>query len=142
MDIPGTIAAVGSALSIVKEIRAIDTQIDQATLKLKIAELTSALADAKLGLVDVAQLLHEKAAQITKLTALVKYRAENLVDQNGFRYEAKDGKAFGPPYCPVCEAKGIFLKLAQNRALPGIPYVCPSCKANYGPTGIYAKDSA
>ncbi|WP_192252592.1 hypothetical protein [Mesorhizobium caraganae] len=73
------------------------------------------------------------------MTALVKYRAENLIDHNGFRYQAKDGKASGLPYCPVCEAKGLFLKIVQDVGIAGHPYRCPSCKAQYGYHGLGAE---
>ena len=108
-------------------------------MKLKIADLTTALSDAKLGLVDVAQLLKDKDVEIADLKKAVKYRAENLIDQDGFRYLMKDGKASGLPFCPACEAKGLFLRLAQDRNTPGHPYKCPSCKADYGYGGVMAR---
>lgn len=138
MDIATTISAVGAALGVVKELKQIDAQFDQASLKLKIAELTAALADAKLGLVEVAEALRDKDAKISELAALLKYRADNLVDYNGFRYLAKDGKPSGLPYCPVCEHKGIYVRLAQDRSKAGMPYCCPSCKGNYGFQGVQA----
>lgn len=139
MDITGTISAVASALSVVKELRAIDAQFDKAELKMKIASLTEALSDAKLGLVDVAEQIRDKDREILELRSKLKYRAENLVDQNGFRYENKDGKAYGAPYCPVCEQKGVYLKVAQDRNTNGHPFKCPSCKADYGYPGVFAK---
>jgi hypothetical protein len=140
MDIAGSIAAVTAAIGLVKDLKEIDAQFDKAEMKLKIAELTVALADAKMGLVEVAQQLRDKDAQIADLNAKVKYRAEKLVDQNGFRYKSVDGKASGLPYCPACENKGLFIKLAQDRNAPGHPYKCPNCRADYGYSGVYAKD--
>lgn len=139
MDIVGTIAAVGSALGVVKELKEIDAQYDQAALKLKIADLTTALADAKLGLVDVAEQLKAKDGEISDLKAKLRYRAENLVEHNGFRYQSNGGKADGLPFCPVCEAKGVYLKVVQVLNAPGQPFCCPSCKANYGRYGVYLK---
>ncbi|WP_426289053.1 hypothetical protein ACN9MC_04870 [Ensifer adhaerens] len=139
MDIAGAIAGVTAALGLVKELRDINAQLDQAELKLKIADLTTALSDAKLGLVDVAQSLRDKDTEIADLKKLVKYRAENLIDQQGFRYPNKDGKADGLPYCPACEAKGIFIRLAQDRNTPGHPFKCPSCRADYGYNGVVAR---
>jgi hypothetical protein len=141
MDIAGSIAAVGSALSIVKELKEIDAQVDQASLKLKVAELTSALADAKLGLVEVAEQLREKDGEIKRLAELVRYRAENLVDIRGFRYKSVGGEPAGIPLCPVCENKGLFVHLAQDRTKNGHPYTCPSCKGVFGHVSVFAYPS-
>ncbi|GGD43364.1 hypothetical protein [Aureimonas glaciei] len=137
MDIAGSLAAVGSALTIVKELRAVDAQMDQATMKLKVAELTSALADAKLGLVDVADQLREKDAEISKLRDALRYREDNLISVNGLRYHTKGVHAVGAPICPVCEAKGLFLTVVRDVSSPGHPFKCPSCKANFGNATVF-----
>lgn len=136
MDIAGTITAVGSALKIVKELREIDAHLDQASLKLKVAELTEALAEAKLGLVDVAEELKAKDTIIAQLNERMRYRAENLIDHKGFRYQQVDGVPKGRPYCPVCETKGIYVMVAQDRNTSGHPYKCPSCRADFGYAGV------
>jgi hypothetical protein len=126
----------------VKEIRTIDSQLDKADLKLKIADLTEALSEAKLGIVDVADQIQKKDEEIARLNALLVFKADNLVSKGAFRYFAdSDGKASGVPICPVCERKGLFLKLAQDRSkgAGSATYVCPSCKANYGYGGVVAK---
>lgn len=140
MDLAAAMSSVSAALGLVKELRLIDAQFDKAELKLKISDLTEALSEAKLGLVDVAQQLQDKDTEIAELKKKVRYRAEKLIDKNGFRYEANDGKASGLPYCPACENKGLFIKLAQDRNTPGHPFKCPSCRADYGYAGVYARD--
>lgn len=132
MDIAGSISAVTAALGLVKELRMIDAQFDKAELKLKIADLTEALSEAKLGLVDVAQQLQDKDREIAGLQKRVRYRTENLIDIDGFRYELKDGQPFSTPFCPVCEHKGLMLKITRDQNTPGHPYKCPSCRADYG----------
>jgi DNA-directed RNA polymerase subunit M/transcription elongation factor TFIIS len=142
MDIVGSISAVSAALGLVKELRAIDAQFDKAELKLKIAELTEALSDAKLGLIDVAEELKAKDGLIAGLRERLEFREAKLVDTGKFRYFADEaGKATGVPICPVCEKKGLHLVLAQDRSKGsgGVTYVCPSCKANYGYSGINAR---
>ncbi len=142
MDLATSLSAVTAALALVKELKQIDAQFDKAELKLKIAGLTEALSDAKLGLVEIAQEMAEKDAEIRRLSELLAYKASNLVEQGAFRYFANEaGEASGVPICPVCEKKGLFLKLAQDRSkgAGAVTYVCPSCKANYGYSGIIAK---
>src|SRR5690606_29950007 len=108
MDIAGAISAVTAAIGFARELNSIEGQVDQAVLKLKVAELTTALADAKLGMVEVAEQLHSKDKTIADLKERLRYRAENLIDHNGFRYSQVDGQPKGLPYCPACEFKGLY----------------------------------
>jgi hypothetical protein len=136
MDIAGTLAAITAALGLAKELHNIDHQFDKAELRLKVAELTTALADAKIGLVDVADQLRAKDAQIEKLREKLAFRAAKLIDKGQFRYFADDdGNAKGTPICPRCERNGEFLVLVQDcsRGIGRITYSCPGCKSNYGP---------
>lgn len=137
MDIAGSLSAVTAALGLVKELRDIDAQFDKAELKLKIADLTSALSDAKLGLVDISQELKAKEDEISRLRATIEFRETKLIDKGQFRFFAgDDGKGKGLPICPVCEKRGDFISVAQDRShgIGKITYYCPKCKANYGPS--------
>lgn len=136
MDVVAIISTVSAALGLAKEIREIDAQFDKAELKLKIADLTISLSDAKLGLLDVAEQMREKDAEISRLSGLLAYRDTKLVDKGEFRYFADEsGNAKGFPICPRCEKRGDFHTLVQDRSkgIRGITYNCPSCKANFGP---------
>lgn len=136
MDIAGSLSAVTSALGLVKELREIDAQFDKAEMKLKIAELTSALSDAKLGLADIAEELKNKEAEIARLRGIIDFRDTKLVDRGQFRYFSdSEGKPIGHPLCPPCEKNGDFLSVVQDRSkgIGKITYYCPKCKANYGP---------
>jgi hypothetical protein len=52
MDIASGLSAASAAITIAKDLREIDRSVDEATFKLKIAELTEALADTKIALSD------------------------------------------------------------------------------------------
>ncbi len=67
MDIIGGLTAAKLALDLVKDLREIDKSIDEATFKLKLAELTSALADTKVALSDAKLSLQEKDEAIASL---------------------------------------------------------------------------
>lgn len=136
MDVAAAIGAVTAALGLVKELREIDSQLDKAELRLKIADLTGALSDAKLGLIDVAEQLRAKDDEISRLKELVAFRETKLSDQGEFRYFADEtGAPKGAPICPRCEKKGDFHRLAQDRSKGAgrITYYCPACSANFGP---------
>ncbi|MCF6272162.1 MAG: hypothetical protein L3J37_03085 [Rhodobacteraceae bacterium] len=72
MDIVGGLSAASLALGLVKDLRDIDRSVDEATFKLKVAELTSALADTKISLSDAKLSMSDKDEQIRSLEAKIK----------------------------------------------------------------------
>ncbi len=141
MDIAGTIGAVASALTVVKELRDIDAQLDQATLKLKVPELTSALADAKLGLSEVSEQIRDKDRQIAGLKKDLRFRVEGLVEYRGFRYASAEGTPVGAPFCPICEQEHRFVRLVTLLREPGHPAGCPHCRAQFGSSVRFFNES-
>lgn len=67
MDFPGTIAAIGQALGVVKAIRDIDKQYDGALLKSQMADLYSTLSDVKIALADARDEIHDRDQKIRAL---------------------------------------------------------------------------
>ena len=135
MDIAGAIAAVTASIGLVKEIKEIDSSVDKANLRLKIADLTSALADAKLGLVEIRDELAQKDSRIASLQALLTTRDTTTAIHNNKRYFTNSaGEPAGAPICPICERSGYLLAMVQDRSrgTSGTFYTCPKCKANYG----------
>lgn len=138
MDIPSALSGVSTALTIVKQLSDIDKRVDEAGFKLRIAEATSALAEAKLGLIDAQEELRSKDREIADLKDRLKYRADNLVDHKGYRYSSVDGKPVGNPICPICEETGSHFKLARMITIAGQPLVCPKCKSDHGNVATFA----
>ncbi|MCJ9692983.1 hypothetical protein MOV76_15355 [Rhizobium sp. PRIMUS64] len=131
MDIPAALGGVSTALTIVKQLNDIDRRVDEAGFKLRIAEATSALAEAKLGLVDAQEDIRSKEAEISSLRSLLK-RKEETVERSGYRYRCDANKnPIGTALCPVCMDEGRFVLTIQSDQ-SGRPYVCPKCKANFG----------
>jgi len=117
-------------MAIVKELREINAQMDQAELKLKIAELTSVLADAKLGLVDATSEIDDRDREISKLKDALRYIEEETIEHKTYRYPKKNGVPYGLPFCPACLDDGRFARMVNSNT-PGRPKVCPRCKADY-----------
>ncbi|MDO6457020.1 hypothetical protein Q4560_11500 [Celeribacter halophilus] len=59
MDILTGLSAATQAIGIAKELRDIDRSVDEASFKLKLADLTEALADTKIALADAKALVAE-----------------------------------------------------------------------------------
>tara|TARA_R110002074_G_scaffold19524_2_gene62141 strand:+ start:524 stop:949 length:426 start_codon:yes stop_codon:yes gene_type:complete len=67
MDIAQGLSSASTALTIVKQSRDIDKSVDEATFKLKLADLQSALTDAKVALAEARESQVEKNAEISEL---------------------------------------------------------------------------
>lgn len=100
MDIAGAISAVTAAIGFARELNQVGAQVDQAALKLKIAELTGALAEAKLGLVDVAEQLRAKDAEINRLSTFDLALNDKIFFEGFYLDTFEDGSPKGDPYCP------------------------------------------
>jgi hypothetical protein len=100
------------------------------SLKLKIAELSGALANAQIALVEAQREITQKDATISKLEANLNQWRDALVECRGFYYRKKaNGKPQGRPYCPNCLAKGHLMMTVVTEK-PGRPLDCPTCEAS------------
>jgi hypothetical protein len=140
IDWPLALSTASQAIRLANDLRSIDKEISEAELKLKIANLTSALADLKITLTDAKGDAAEKDAEIDRLKALHRRVTEGTVEMYGYRYRKRtDGKgpAAGNPFCDVCfQKQGLLIETAQLRE-PGRPLQCPNCKAKYGDLRTY-----
>lgn len=94
MDIIGGLTAAKLAIDIATDLRSIDRSVDEATFKLKLAELTIALADAQLA-------LSEAKVKISGL--------ENEIDS------IKNGDT-----CPKCRIGRLLLVKTSLMAMGGL----------------------
>jgi hypothetical protein len=127
VDFALALATASQALKLVDDLRGIDKALDAAGLKLKIAELTGAISELKVALVDAKEEVAKKQAEIVRLGGLLKRHAE-LIEADGYKYDKVDGKAKGHAYCPVCEQEGHLIHVAT---LMDDHQQCPKCKALY-----------
>jgi len=67
MDLISGLTAASQAIQIVKDLRSIDRSVDEATFKLRLSELTVALADTKIALSEARVSLAEKEAELVEL---------------------------------------------------------------------------
>ena len=110
IDIPVAISTVTNAIKLAGDLRSIEREFDMAEYKLKIAELTSLLADVKIALTDARAEHEAKDAEIGRLKALIARRDTETIEYQGYLYQkGKSGKPNGHPYCPVCESNMGFL---------------------------------
>jgi hypothetical protein len=128
---PATVVStISAAIGLAKELNSIDKAMDQATWKLKVADLTSALADAKMGAIELKEALDQRDKEIARLTKAFEFKGETI-EKHNMLYEKRNGRPVGMPFCPRClQVDGRFMKLTPLRK-EGRPSQCPQCKTEY-----------
>jgi rubrerythrin len=115
---------IGQGIGLVKELNDVNKHFDEATLKLKIAELSGVLASTQIALSELQVEMNKKDQEINRLKSAFAEKSE-LTEHDGFQYRrGPDGLPRGRLYCPVCLAKGELLMTIEA----GDGTECPSCK--------------
>jgi DNA-directed RNA polymerase subunit M/transcription elongation factor TFIIS len=131
--------AVTAGLNALRELSQVDKEYDKAALRLKIAELSNALATVQITLAEAQTEAANKDAEIAKLQANFKKKEEMKEYQGYFYRKGTDGEPRGRPYCPRCLDKGIVMMTVQTYK-PGHPEQCPECKSDYQGVAVFGFD--
>jgi hypothetical protein len=128
-DIATISAFVGSiktATELAKAIKGADLSLEKAETKLKMAELISALADAKIQAAEIQDLVQEKDKRIKELELSLDNKS-TLIRHEGKYFESdENGNPIGDPYCSNCwEANNKMIHLDK---ISGRIHKCPSCE--------------
>lgn len=126
------ISAVSTALGIVKTLREIDRGVQEAEFKLQVANVTSALADAKLALVEAQEAARLQKEELEKLRSAARYREEETIKVQGFLFRKQDDGPRGKAFCSVCSDEGRYIHLSIVPTKDGNVHKCPRCSSNYG----------
>jgi hypothetical protein len=129
------LAAIGSNIKVAydlgKAILEAKGQLDAAELKLKLADIIGALADAKMEIASAQDELRDKDARIRQLEGALETREEVVRLYDAFYQKGPNGKPVGQPYCMACwERDHKLFHLALRR---GIGNTCTTCKAVFDP---------
>lgn len=126
-SISTALSSIKTAAEIAKLIKDSDLSLEKAETKLKLAELISALADAKIEVTDIQQNLVEKDGKIRELEEKLSVKQKLKWEKPYYwlvEHESKDG-----PYCQHCYDKNKELIRLQGN---GEGYwECKVCKNNY-----------
>ena len=102
MDLTSITAALSSlktATEIAKLIKDSDVTLEKAESKLKLAELISSLADAKIEITEIQQVLLEKDKEVRTLNTQLEMRAKLTWEKPC--YWLKDGPQTDGPFLPT-----------------------------------------
>lgn len=140
VDMASVSAAITSlkvATDIAKFFKDTDVSFEKAETKLKLAELISALADAKMQFAEIRQVLIDKDAELRAVKGQLDVK-EKLKWESPY-YWIIDGDNKDGPYCQCCYDKAHSLIRLQER-VKGY-WECKSCNntyadSNYKPSTI------
>ena len=135
MDIAAGLAATSHAITIAKSIKDAEKALDAATLKAKLADIISELADVKISQSDLIQRVKELEEENDRLRK-ADIGISELKEENGYLFRQEGNGLIGWPACPSCvskEKKIVFL--VQNGKFDHAK--CPSCKSEFAPVISY-----
>jgi len=121
------LTSIKTATDIAKFIKESDASFEKAESKLKLAELISALADAKIEVTDIQQELQKKDAEITVLKEKLNVRGQLKFERP--YYWRIDGSQKDGPFCQKCyDSDQKLIRLQAN----GVGcWECKECKSTY-----------
>ncbi|WP_432474148.1 hypothetical protein [Amphritea sp. HPY] len=125
-------AALGSiktATEIARLIKDSGSSLEQAEVKLHMAELLGALADAKVDVANIKLDLIDKDETISSLEEKIKTQGETVGFLGARYYVNDDGDPTGSPHCPTCwaQSKDLFPLLAWSNEDP--THKCGKCSS-------------
>jgi hypothetical protein len=91
MDFMTAYATAGHISNLLKEVVGIDKAVNAAEFKIKIADLSAAVSDLKLALIEAKDELAAKDAEIERLQKLLLRKAE-LIEHGGFSYDSSNDR--------------------------------------------------
>jgi hypothetical protein len=131
MDVAGLLSTLSAAIKFAGELNEAGKLLDSAEWKLKVADLKSTLADAKIAVVEFKDIIDAREKEIERLKANFQL-GEDCVRYEPFLYaKGSDGMPSGYPYCSRCEQiDGVMIKLTFGGG--GNDAICPECKTRFG----------
>lgn len=103
------VASVKAAWELAKAIKVSADAIDDAQMKLQVAELIGALADARIQAADSAEFISNLQRQLKS--------KEEMKFNGSVYYMVKDGVEQDGPWCPTCyDARCLEIRLQRSRS--------------------------
>jgi hypothetical protein len=124
--IGSVLSSLKTATDIAKFIKESNVSLEQADHKLKLAELISALADAKIEIAEIQELILEKDEELKSLQNQLDV-SKNIIWQEPY-YFIEDDQGRHGPYCQPCyDSERKLIRLQGSGGKIGL-WICLSCK--------------
>lgn len=132
------IATIGAVLSslktatdIAKFLRESDLSLERAELKLKLAELVGALADAKIELTEVQEALSAKDKHIAELEDAFQSKDVFVRRRDAYYHADESDNPTGVPFCLRCWENDHKKRQLVRDAKERLTRVCTTCGHRY-----------
>lgn len=128
LQVTSAIVGIKNAIDIAKLIKESGASLEKAEMNMKLAELISALADAKISMASIQEVVAEKEAEIKRLKNELEKRGKMVWHSPYYFLETEAGR--DGPYCQKCHdsnAKQIRLQSAGSKG----SWVCHACGSRY-----------
>lgn len=107
------LSSIKTATEIAKLIKESDLSLEKAETKLKLADLISALADAKIDAAELQRLIFDKDEKIKKLEEILSIKQKLRYEPPYYWLDAETGKE--GPFCQTCYDKdGKLIRLQSQ----------------------------
>jgi hypothetical protein len=125
--VSAALTSIKTATDVARLIKDGEKQLDQAEFKLKLADLIGNLADARIEIASITELLAAKDAEIRSLQAQLELK-DNLIWEEPFYWKIKDGQRDGP-FCQQCfDASNKLIRCINKGNIQGV-WNCHTCKS-------------
>ena len=119
------VSGIKAAWDIAKAVKLSTDAIDDAQVKLQMAELIAALADARVQAADSTE-------RIAELENLLKVKQEFQFDGEVYFQVNEEANTKSGPWCPTCfDARNLQIRLQLARKHSNRKYECYECKAEF-----------
>ncbi|MDD9739896.1 MAG: hypothetical protein RID15_01735 [Marinovum algicola] len=130
MDVGAVISSLTASIGLVRELNSIDRQLDEADYKLRIAELSSKLAETQINLTELATAMHAKDQELKELAKRLVEKGDLIKIADSW-YKQLDGNPVGNPICTLClETDGSQIAL-QLHPQNFRKQICPRCDSTF-----------
>lgn len=125
--VSAALTSIKTATDVARLIKDGEKQLDQAEFKLKLADLIGNLADARIEIASITELLAAKDAEIRSLQAQLELK-DNLIWEEPFYWKIKDEQRDGP-FCQQCfDASNKLIRCINKGYQQGV-WNCHTCKS-------------
>lgn len=126
------VSAIQTAIEIVSRLRSLSKKIEDAEIKMLLADLSNELADAKLEVANLKTSLAQESERALKLSILLseKSSAKPKLKDGAYEFDGEEGL-----FCTACfdsKNQRIRLSATPRDFLFAGKWTCPVCNANYG----------
>ncbi len=124
-EISAAITSIKTASELAKFIKDSSSSLQEAEMKMKLAELISELADTKISMAEIQEVILDKDTKIKELEDALNLK-NNVVFERNLYWTTNDDNSKDGPFCPQCYDNNR--KLIRVHTYSTSKMKCPTCK--------------